>query len=83
MNIAVRRFIKETDMDINNQVSSLTVLWLTGIERKNLSPIVESQLSAPVGEEVADKMPHNGLNIMTAGVHSDIVSKIKIYCNMH
>ncbi|MBB5647062.1 type VI secretion system protein TssR [Pedobacter cryoconitis] len=79
MNIAVRRFIKETDMDINNQVSSLdSAFRLTGIERKNLSPIVESQLSAPVGEEVADKMPHNGFKYyMTAGVHSDIVSKNK------
>ncbi|MBB6498433.1 type VI secretion system protein TssR [Pedobacter cryoconitis] len=79
MNIAMRRFIKETDMDINNQVSSLdSAFRLTGIARKNLSPIVESQLSAPVGDEVADKMPHNGFKYyMTSSVHSDIVSKNK------
>ncbi|MGY0037468.1 hypothetical protein [Pedobacter sp. NJ-S-72] len=35
-------------------------------------------MNAPVGDEVADKMPHNGFKyFMTSSVHSDIVSKNK------
>lgn len=79
MNIGMRRFIKETDMDINRQITSLdSAFRLTGVERKNLSPMVESQVTAPVGDDVADKMPHNGFKYyMTADVPADIVSKNK------
>ncbi|KIO76409.1 hypothetical protein TH53_15180 [Pedobacter lusitanus] len=79
MNIAMRRFFKETDQDINSQISSLdSAFRLTGIERKNLSPVVESRLVAPVGDDVADKMPHNGFKyFITSSVHDDIVSKNK------
>ncbi|WP_129715015.1 type VI secretion system protein TssR domain-containing protein [Pedobacter sp. SYP-B3415] len=60
MNIALRRFMKETDMDISTQISSLdSAFRLTGIERKNLTPAVESVLQAPVDGNVADRMPHN------------------------
>ncbi|CAM4072378.1 hypothetical protein SAMN06265348_102280 [Pedobacter westerhofensis] len=77
MNIAMRRFIKETDMDISNQISSLdSAFRLTGIDRRNLSATVEGQLAAPVSDEVADHMPHNGFKYyMTSTVPSDIVSK--------
>lgn len=76
MNIAMRRFIKETDRDINNQIISLdSAFRLTGIDRKNLSTVVEGQLVAPVTAEVADRMPHNGFKYyMTANVASDVVS---------
>jgi len=79
MNIAMRRFIKETDMDINKQISSLdSAFRLTGVERRNLSPLVESQVTSPVGEDVADKMPHNGFKYyMTSSVPSDVVAKNK------
>lgn len=77
MNIAMRRFIKETDMDINNQINSLdSAFRLTGIDRKNLSAVVEGQLAAPVSDEVADRMPHNGFKyFMTSTVPSDVVGK--------
>jgi hypothetical protein len=81
MNTALKRFIKETDMDINSQISSLdSAFRLTGIERKNLSVAVESQLEAPVSGDVADKMPHNGFKYyMTNSVPDDIVSKNKSF----
>jgi len=77
MNIAMRRFMKETDMDINHQINSLdSAFRLTGITRKNLSPVVEGQLGAPVSSLVADNMPHNGFKYyMTANVPADIVAK--------
>ncbi|PST83463.1 hypothetical protein C7T94_12940 [Pedobacter yulinensis] len=60
MNVALRRFMKETDMDITTQISSLdSAFRLTGIERKNLTPAVESVLQSPVDATVADRMPHN------------------------
>lgn len=76
---AVKRFMRETDMDINDQISSLdSAFRLSGIERKNLSYVVESQLAAPVADDVADKMPHNGFKYyMTSTVPKDIVSKNK------
>jgi hypothetical protein len=79
MNIALKRFIKETDFDINSQISSLdSAFRLTGIERKNLSITVESQLEAPVYGDVADKMPHNAFKYyMTNSVADDIVAKNK------
>lgn len=79
MNAALKRFIKETDLDINSQISSLdSAFRLTGIERKNLSVTVESQLEAPVYGDVADKMPHNGFKYyMTNSVPEDIVAKNK------
>jgi len=77
INIGMKRFLKETDMDINNQISSLdSAFRLTGITRRNLMANVESQLEAPVGQDVADKMPHNGFKYyMTSTVPADIVTK--------
>lgn len=77
MNIAMRRFMKETDMDISNQINSLdSAFRLTGIDRKNLSAVVEGQLAAPVSDEVADHMPHNAFKYyMTSTVPSDVVEK--------
>lgn len=76
---AMKRFLRETDMDINSQINSLdSAFRLSGIERKNLSYIVESQLSSPAGDDVADKMPHNGFKYyMTSTVPKDIVAKNK------
>lgn len=76
---AMRRFIRETDADINSQVNSLdSAFRLSGIERKNLSLVVESQLQAPVAADVADKMPHNGFKYyMTTTVPKDLVAKNK------
>lgn len=60
MTTALRRFVKETNADIYTQISTLdSAFRLTGISRKNLSPTVEVMLPEPVGEEVADHMPHN------------------------
>lgn len=75
MTIALRRFVKETKMDIYNQVSSLdSAFRLTGISRKNLSPDVEGLLSGPAGEEVADRMPHNAFKYYsTANLPADLV----------
>lgn len=75
MTIALRRFIKETNMDIYTQIHSLdSAFRLTGISRKNLSPDVETLLPLPVGEEVADHMPHNAFKYYsTAKISADAV----------
>jgi hypothetical protein len=67
---ATRRFLKETDIDIHNQITSLD------IANANLSEAVKAQLSQPVGEDVADKMPHNAFKYyMTSTVPADVVTK--------
>ncbi|MEH3113210.1 type VI secretion system protein TssR domain-containing protein [Pedobacter terrae] len=75
MTIALRRFIKETNMDIFNQISSLdSAFRLTGVSRKNLSAEVEALLPQPVGMEVADRMPHNAFKYYTtANISADVV----------
>jgi Type VI secretion system, TssR len=75
MTIALRRFVKETNMDIVNQISSLdSAFRLTGIARKNLSADVEALLPQPVGMEVADRMPHNAFKYYTtANISTDVV----------
>jgi hypothetical protein len=75
MTIALRRFVKETNMDIENQISSLdSAFRLTGISRKNLAADVESLLPPPVGAEVADRMPHNAFKYFsTANLSADVV----------
>lgn len=61
MTNALKRFLKETNMDIWDQISSLdSAFRLTGISRRNLNPVVEGMLPPPVDEGVADRMPHNG-----------------------
>ncbi|QXU41169.1 type VI secretion system protein TssR domain-containing protein [Pedobacter sp. D749] len=75
MTIALRRFVKETNSDIYNQISSLdSAFRLTGISRKNLSTEVEGLLPEPVGAEVADRMPHNAFKYYTtANLSADVV----------
>lgn len=75
MTKALQRFVKETNMDIYNQISSLdSAFRLTGISRKNLSAEVEGLLVEPVGLEVADRMPHNAFKYYsTANLSADIV----------
>ncbi len=77
INTAIRRFIKETDLDIRTQIHDLdSAFRLTGIQRKNLSPIVENMLIQPVGEDVADNMPHNTFKFYTtANIAADLVEK--------
>jgi len=77
--VAVKRFMKETDYDINSQINSLdSAFRLTGIERKKLSPYVESFLLPPVSDDVADKMPHNAFKYyLTSSAPADIVAKNK------
>ena len=79
MNIALKRILKETDEDINDQISSLdSAFRLTGIMRKNLSAAVESQLPPPLSDQVADQMPHNAFKYyMTSDVPADVVEKNK------
>lgn len=60
MVVALRRFVKQTNMDIYTQINSLdSAFRLTGISRKNLAADVEAMLPPPVGGDVADHMPHN------------------------
>ncbi len=77
INTAIRRFIKETDFDINTQIHDLdSAFRLTGIQRKNLSPLVEKSLTQPVEENVADNMPHNTFKYFTtANIADDVVEK--------
>ncbi|MFC3561204.1 type VI secretion system protein TssR domain-containing protein [Pedobacter jamesrossensis] len=77
MTIALRRFVKETNLDIYNQISSLdSAFRLTGISRKNLSENVEGLLPQPIGSEVADRMPHNSFKYFSTGtLPADLISK--------
>jgi hypothetical protein len=79
MNIAMRRFMKETDRDINTQINSLdSAFRLTGIDHKNLSPVVAAQLDSPDDPELADRMPHNGFKYYrTANITADAVTANK------
>ncbi|GGI27597.1 type VI secretion system protein TssR domain-containing protein [Pedobacter mendelii] len=75
MTIALRRFVKETNTDIITQISSLdSAFRLTGISRQNLSAQVEALLPQPVGNEVADHMPHNAFKYYSAAeINTDLV----------
>ncbi|MCX2451695.1 type VI secretion system protein TssR [Pedobacter sp. PLR] len=75
MTKALQRFVKETNTDIYNQISSLdSAFRLTGISRKNLSADVEGLLPESVGPEVADRMPHNAFKYYrTATLSADVV----------
>ena len=75
MTIALRRFVKETSFDIYNHISSLdSAFRLTGISRKNLSTDVQGLLPEPIGDEVADRMPHNAFKYYsTASLSADAV----------
>jgi hypothetical protein len=74
---ATRRFLKETDIDIRNQSTSLdSAFRLRGIANANLSETVKAQLPPPVSDDAADKMPHNAFKyFMTATVPADVVTK--------
>jgi hypothetical protein len=76
MSVALRRFVKETGMDIETQISSLdSAFRLTGISRKNLTPEVETALSQPVADNVADQMPHNAFKYYgVANINSNVVT---------
>jgi len=73
---ATRRFLRETDYDIRTQITSLdSAFRLRGIANANLSETVKAQLPAPVGEEVADRMPHNGFKyFMTSDVPANVLA---------
>lgn len=79
MTAAMKRFLKETDSDIHNQISSLdSAFRLRGISNANLSATVKTELGSPVDENVADKMPHNAFKYyLTSSVPSDIVNNHK------
>lgn len=77
MTTAMGRFLRETDFDIHQQITSLdSAFRLSGIVHKNLSDPVKAQLELPVGEEVADRMPHNGFKYyMTSSVPANMVKE--------
>ncbi|MEN0055479.1 MAG: type VI secretion system protein TssR domain-containing protein [Mucilaginibacter sp.] len=74
---ATRRFLKETETDIHDQITSLdSAFRLRGIANANLAEAVKAQLPQLVGEDVADKMPHNAFKYyMTSIVPADVVAK--------
>lgn len=76
---AAKRFLKETDFDIQQQITSLdSAFRLRGIANANLSPAVKAQLEEPVTEDVADRMPHNGFKYyMTSNVPANLVDQHK------
>ena len=76
---AIKRFLNETDLDIRNQITSLdSAFRLKGIANANLSAAVREQLLVPVGEDVADKMPHNAFKyFMTASAPAGLVAQNK------
>jgi hypothetical protein len=79
MVIATRRFLKETDLDINNQITSLdSAFRLRGISNTNLSETVKSKLPIQLEDDSTGKMPHNAFKYyMTSTVPLDVVAKNK------
>jgi hypothetical protein len=79
MTIAVKRFLKETDFDIQHQITSLdSAFRLRGIANANLSVPVKMQLGTDIGSELADQMPHNAFKYyITSTVPADIVAQHK------
>jgi hypothetical protein len=73
---AIRRFMKETDIDIHSQITSLdSAFRLRGIANANLSETVKAQLPKPIAEDVADRMPHNAFKYyLTSTVPIDVVA---------
>lgn len=58
--VAVRRFIRDNNSDIDVRLNSLdSIFRITGLSRDKLNPAVEHRLDRPVGEQVANQMPHN------------------------
>jgi len=79
MTVAMKRFLKETEISIHDQITSLdSAFRLRGIANKNLSTAVKMQLDTPIGIDVADRMPHNAFKyFITSTVPADIVNQHK------
>jgi len=61
MRIALNRFLRETDLDVSSQLTALdSAFRKSGISNSNLSTKVKGSLKHAIGENLADRMPHNG-----------------------
>ncbi|WP_354355944.1 type VI secretion system protein TssR domain-containing protein [Pedobacter sp. UYP30] len=57
---SLSRFMKETDFDINSQISLLdSAFRLTGREHSLVYPVVLAQLTPSVSDSIGSSMPHN------------------------
>jgi hypothetical protein len=76
MDGALKRLMQETQTDIYTQVHSLdSAFRLTGRERRYVTPVVMSQLQAPVPADLGDNLPHNAFKYyLTAQAPTNIVT---------
>jgi hypothetical protein len=76
MDAALRRFMQETQTDIHTQVHSLdSVFRLTGREHRFVTPVVMSQFTAPVADNLGDNLPHNAFKYyLTAQAPTSLVA---------
>jgi len=77
MDAALKRLMQETQTDINTQIHSLdSAFRLTGREHRYVTPVVISQLSAPVSNTLGDNLPHNAFKYyLTAQAPVTLVSE--------
>ncbi|WP_158825826.1 type VI secretion system protein TssR domain-containing protein [Mucilaginibacter lacusdianchii] len=77
METSLARLMSETQYDIKSQTHSLdSAFRLTGREHRYVSPLVLTQLTAPVPDNVGDDMPHNAFKYyLTADVPASMVTE--------
>jgi hypothetical protein len=77
MDGALKRLMQETQTDIYTQVHTLdSAFRLTGREHRYVTPVVISQLQAPVPADLGDNLPHNAFKYyLTAQAPANIVTE--------
>ncbi|MBS7566726.1 VWA domain-containing protein [Mucilaginibacter sp. Bleaf8] len=77
MEASLSRLMAETQYDIKSQTHSLdSAFRLTGREHRYVSPVVLTQLSAPVPDNLGDDMPHNAFKyFLTADLPASVVTE--------
>jgi hypothetical protein len=75
METSLKRLMMETQYDIKTQTHSLdSVFRLTGREHRYVAPVVMSQFTAPVPDNLGDNLPHNAFKYyLTANAPATIV----------
>jgi hypothetical protein len=75
METSLNRLMLETQFDIKSQTRSLdSAFRLTGREHRYVAPVVTSQFTAPVPDNLGDNMPHNAFKYyLTADAPASIV----------
>jgi len=77
MDAALKRLMQETQTDIHALVHSLdSAFRLTGREHRYVTPVVMSQFTAPVSNNLGDDLPHNAFKyFLTAQAPANLVTE--------